>query len=55
MSLSVIPTGTSGVPASDHYCDQTALYINGEYHNDMFSKELVIRSAKYTMIFIPVE
>lgn len=55
LSLSVIPTGTSGVPASDHYCDQTALYINGKYHNDMFSKDLVIRNAKYTMRFIPAE
>lgn len=55
LSLSVIPTGTSGVPASDHYCDQTALYINGQYHNDMFSKDLVIRNAKYTMRFIPAE
>lgn len=55
LSLSIIPTGTSGVPASDHYCDQTALYINGQYHNDMFSKDLVIRNAKYTMRFIPAE
>ena len=54
-SLSIIPTGTSGVPASDHYCDQTDLYVNGKYHNDMFSENLVIRNAKYTMKFIPDE
>ncbi|MCD6565851.1 MAG: penicillin acylase family protein [Bacteroidales bacterium] len=54
-SLSVIPTGTSGVPASDHYCDQTDLYVNGKYHSDMFSKNMVIKHTKYTMKFIPGE
>lgn len=54
-SLSIIPTGTSGVPASDYYCDQTELYVNGKYHPDMFSKNMVIRHAKYKMKFIPVE
>ena len=29
-SLTVIPTGTSGIPASEHYCDQTELYVNNE-------------------------
>jgi penicillin amidase len=40
-SLSVIPTGNSGIPSSTNYCDQTELYLNGKYHGDWFSKEKV--------------
>ncbi|MBN2516495.1 MAG: penicillin acylase family protein, partial [Deltaproteobacteria bacterium] len=40
-SLSVIPTGTSGIPASDHYCDQTELYITNRYHPDLVDRELI--------------
>ena len=49
-SQSVIPTGTSGIPASPYYCDQTEGYLKNEYHNDFFSKEQVTENAKYTMI-----
>ena len=48
-SLTVIPTGTSGIPASKYFCDQTPLYINNEYHHDYFSRSLVLNSAKYKM------
>jgi penicillin amidase len=51
-SLTVIPTGNSGIPASRHYCDQTELYINGNYHADYFSKEKVVANAKYHMNFL---
>jgi penicillin amidase len=50
-SYSVIPTGTSGIPASDHYCDQTELYVQGKFHKDLFSREAVKKGAKYTMKF----
>jgi penicillin amidase len=50
-SLTVIPTGNSGIPSSRHYCDQTELYINGQYHPDFFSKNKVIDNAKYHMKF----
>lgn len=49
-SLSVIPTGTSGIPASPHYCDQTRLYVENGYHPDFFSKEKVVQNAKYTTV-----
>jgi len=49
-SLVVIPTGVSGIPAGDHYCDQTELYVNNKYHSDYFSRELVEKNAKYKMI-----
>jgi len=52
-SLSVIPTGTSGIPASDHYCDQTDMYVSNEYHNDYFSLEKIKESAKYMLKMIP--
>jgi penicillin amidase len=49
-SLSVIPTGTSGIPASDHYCDQTELYITNRYHPDLVDRELIKKEARHTMI-----
>jgi penicillin amidase len=51
-SLTIIPTGNSGIPASKHYCDQTAMYINGQYHPDHFSKKKVVANARYHMKFI---
>jgi len=50
-SLTVIPTGTSGVPASPHYLDQTRLYINNRYHSDYFSREAVEENSKYRALF----
>jgi penicillin amidase len=49
-SLSVIPTGTSGIPASDHYCDQTELYIANRYHRDLVDRELIKQETMYKMI-----
>ncbi len=48
-SLTVIPTGVSGIPASPHYCDQTKLYVENRYHSDYFSRELVQKNARYRM------
>jgi len=50
-SWTVIPTGTSGVPASPHYLDQTPLYINNLYHRDHFSREAVESNSLYKGIF----
>jgi penicillin amidase len=52
-SVSVIPTGTSGISSSEFYCDQTSLYINGGYHEDYFSFENVKQNARYKAIFTP--
>ncbi|MBT3385224.1 MAG: penicillin acylase family protein [Prolixibacteraceae bacterium] len=46
-SKTIIPTGTSGIPASDYYLDQTGLYINNQYHADPFSWEEVQKMAKF--------
>jgi len=50
-SWSVIPTGTSGVPASPHYLDQTPLYINNQFHRDHFSREAVESNSLYKGVF----
>jgi penicillin amidase len=49
-SLTVIPTGVSGIPASPHYCDQTRLYLANEYHRDYFSRQMVEKNAQYRMV-----
>ncbi len=46
-SKTVIPTGTSGIPASDFYCDQVSLYIQNEYHSDPFSWGKVEESSMF--------
>ena len=53
--ISVIPTGISGIPASDFYCDQTEMYIKGEYHPDPFSEPAVKEITVYKMVFTPAD
>jgi penicillin G amidase len=48
-SVTVIPTGTCGVPASPYYCDQTQRYLANRYHHDFVDKELVEKSARHVM------
>jgi len=52
-SKTVIPTGTSGIPASKFYLNQTALYINNQYHADPFSKEEVEKEKRFMMKLMP--
>ncbi len=52
-SYSIIPTGTSDVPGSEFYCNQTDNYIKGIYHEDIFSIEKVMKNAKYKAVFKP--
>lgn len=52
-SATVIPTGTSGIPGSPYYCDQTELYTNNQYHSDYFSEEKVKLSSVTSMKFLP--
>jgi penicillin G amidase len=52
-TISVIPTGISGIPSSKFYCDQTKMYINGEYHPELFSEEIVIQKAHFTAHYSP--
>ena len=50
-SLTVIPTGTSGIPASEHYCDQTNAYVTNKYHSDYITREKVEGAMMYRMKF----
>lgn len=50
-SLTVIPTGESGIPASKHYCDQTESYMTNKYHSDYVTRAKVEGEMLYRMKF----
>ncbi len=52
-SKTVIPTGTSGIPASDYYLDQLDMYLENSYHSDSFTPDEVEKSARYRMKLLP--
>ncbi|HRR93316.1 MAG TPA: penicillin acylase family protein, partial [Bacteroidales bacterium] len=52
-SLTIIPTGISGVPASRFYLSQTKRYVEGGFYNDFFSEKAVKENAKYKLILKP--
>jgi penicillin amidase len=54
-SETIIPTGTSGIPASDFYLDQTEMYIQNQYHADPFTKMEVGKASKFKMSLSPKE
>lgn len=52
-SLTVIPTGASGIPASEFYLSQTKTYLEGGFYKDAFSENAVKASARYTLVLKP--
>ncbi len=54
-SLTILPTGECGVPASDFYGNQAPLYVKYKYHRDYFSRDLIIKNAKFRMSFLPAK
>ena len=52
-SLTVIPTGNSGVPGSEFYLSQTETYLNGKFYKDHFTEPAVKANAKYTLVLKP--
>ncbi len=52
-SLTVIPTGTSGIPGSPFYLSQTETYVNNGFYTDPFTEGAVEAAKKYEMIFKP--
>ncbi len=52
-SKTIIPTGTSGIPASDFYLNQTEMYINNRYHADPFSKAEAEKATRFKMKLLP--
>ena len=54
-SLTIIPTGASGIPASEFYLSQMKAYINKEFYKDAFTEGAVKKAAKYTLKLKPSE
>ena len=52
-SLTVIPTGTSGIPGSPFYLSQTETYLNNGFYSEPFSDAAVEAAKKYEIIFKP--
>jgi len=52
-SLTVIPTGESGIPASEFYLSQIRTYTENGFYKDAFSDEAVRKAAKYTLRLVP--
>lgn len=52
-SQTVIPTGQSGHPYNAHYDDQIQLWLNGEYHPMLWSREAVEAAAVDVQILQP--
>ncbi len=52
-SKTVIPTGTSGIPSSKFYLDQTQMYLENRYHTDPFSWVEVLKETRYRMKLLP--
>ncbi len=53
LTQSVIPTGNSGHIRSPFYMDQTELYIEGKYHDDVFSDKAVEQNTRYELVLKP--
>ena len=52
-SRSVITTGCSGNPASPYYSNQTALWLRGDYHPMVFSREAIANESVGTLTIKP--
>ena len=52
-SLSVITSGQSGQRMSDHYKDQTPLWLEGKYHPLIMDKNEIVETAKSHLVLQP--
>lgn len=52
-SISILPTGQSGNPFSEHYKDQAEMYVNGEFRKMMMNEEEIRSTKKSVLIFSP--
>ncbi|WP_417200836.1 penicillin acylase family protein [Bizionia sp.] len=53
-SMSILPTGQSGNPFSEHYSDQADMYINGEFRKMLLIKEEIIEQSR-KIEFVPAK
>ncbi|MFO7911373.1 MAG: penicillin acylase family protein [Desulfotignum sp.] len=49
----IIPTGSSGIPASPFYCSQAQMYMNGQFRQDLFTLDRVSAAAAHTLVLLP--
>ena len=52
-SMSILPTGQSGNPLSEHYEDQAEMYINGEFRKMLMNEKEIKKSSKSALKFKP--
>ncbi|MCM4153651.1 penicillin acylase family protein [Arenibacter sp. N53] len=52
-STSILPTGQSGNPFSEHYDDQAEMYNQGKFRKMMMNKEEIIKTQKSLLVFEP--
>lgn len=50
-SISILPTGQSGNPFSQHYKDQAVLYTDGEFRKMMMNRQEIEKEAEAILIF----
>ncbi|MCL6265770.1 penicillin acylase family protein [Flagellimonas myxillae] len=52
-SISILPTGQSGNPFSEHYKDQAELFVEGKFRKMMMNKEEIQSGSSSVLIFEP--
>ena len=53
-SLSILPTGQSGNPFSEHYEDQAEMFVNGEFRKMMMNEKEIKETSKSLLRFSPL-
>ncbi len=54
-SMSILPTGQSGNPFSEHYDDQAEMYVNGEFRKMLLNEKEIKKTSNSLLIFKPEE
>ena len=54
-SMSILPTGQSGNPFSEHYKDQAEMFINGEFRKMLLNEEEIKKTSKSLLTFKPTK
>jgi len=52
-SLSILPTGQSGNPFSDHYIDQAIMFAKGEWRKQRMNKRDIEENTSLKIAFKP--
>ncbi|EAR01533.1 penicillin acylase family protein [Maribacter sp. HTCC2170] len=52
-SMSILPTGQSGNPFSEHYEDQAEMYVNGKFRKMLLNEKEIKETSKSLLTFKP--